>query len=143
MMSEDKIFYMNIYKFNDMFIHLAVIIALSICVISVSGCQSGSNDSKSLYGEDFSTGDYLVVEIAQAVNQPDQFTDDLIIVEGRIMQVCPTAGCWLIMTDGTNNLLAEFYDFSVNLPNQTEIAVLGEIRFRQGQPYLAGRGIRF
>ena len=120
---------------------LLLAIALFIGIVG-SGCSDGSGKYE-LYGEDFDNSDYDNVTIDRIINNHGEYTDSgPIIVTGEIIQVCPTAGCWLMISDGTNSLFVEFFDFTVSIPNQTEITVMGDVRLRDGQPYLVGRGLK-
>lgn len=118
-----------------------VIMALLVISTLAPGCLPDNSKGSNIYGEPFNMDDHPTVEIAAIINDPDRFTGNPVIVPGRVAQVCPTSGCWLMISDGTHNLLIQLYDFTVKLPGRTEVAVLGEVRFKDGQPYLAGMGI--
>ncbi len=120
-----------------------LLLALAFFVgLVVTGCAGGGGNYK-LYGEDFDNSDYENVAIDRIINNHGEYTGNgSVIVTGEIIQVCPTAGCWLMISDGKNSLFVEFFDFTVDIPNRTEITVMGDVRLRDGRPYLVGRGLK-
>lgn len=65
-----------------------------------------------------------------------------VIVEGTAVQVCQTSGCWITMTDGTNQLFVQFYDFTVKFKPGSRVRVQGEVRIQNNAPYLVGQGVQ-
>ena len=123
-------------------IGLLLLVIIVLIVSAITGC-SGAGSGVKLYGEDFDINDYENVTIDRIINNHGEFTDGgSIIVTGEIIQVCPTAGCWLMMSDGTNSLYVDLFDFTVDIPSRTEITVKGDVRLRDGQPYLIGRAVK-
>ena len=70
-----------------------------------------------------------------------QYEGKNVIVEGKAVQVCQTSGCWLIVSDGANQLFAQFFDFTVKMPAGGKVRLQGEVRKRNGAPYLVGTGV--
>lgn len=93
------------------------------------------------YGQPIDAKKGQVLELAKIFADPAGYKGKNVIVEGRVSQVCQTSGCWLIMTDGANQLFVQFYAFTVNLRPGTKIRVQGEIGQQNGAPYLAGSGL--
>ena len=123
-------------------IGLLLLVIIILIGSAITGC-SGSGSGVKSYGEDFDIKDYENVTIDRIINNHGEFTDGgSIIVTGEIIQVCPTAGCWLMMSDGTNSLYVDLFDFTVDIPSRTEITVKGDVRLRDGQPYLIGRAVK-
>jgi methanogenic corrinoid protein MtbC1 len=58
------------------------------------------------------------VSLAAIYNNPDQDKDKEIRVEGMIKEVCQHKGCWLKLTDGTNELTVRFKDYGFFVPKE-------------------------
>lgn len=93
------------------------------------------------YGQPLDAQKGRVTELAKIFADPAGYKGKNVIVEGKAGQVCQASGCWLILTDGANQLFVQFYDFTVNLRPGTRIRVQGEIGLQNGAPFLAGSGL--
>ncbi|RPI15156.1 MAG: DUF4920 domain-containing protein [Ignavibacteriae bacterium] len=70
-------------------------------VIEVKGKQM---DDGVLYGDDFSSGDIAEVTITDLLAKPDDYSGKVVKITGDITDVCQSAGCWMMLTDGTNSM---------------------------------------
>jgi light-regulated signal transduction histidine kinase (bacteriophytochrome) len=69
------------------------------------------------------------VTVSTAVHQ--SAFDTKIVVRGRVREVCPDDGCWIVLTDGANVLRvepqnSEEKDFSL-IPTESEVLVEGKL----------------
>ncbi len=55
-----------------------------------------------LYGKDYDHG-MTVVEYSALMSNPSEYAGKTVIVKGNVSDVCQKAGCWIILSDGTNN----------------------------------------
>jgi hypothetical protein len=95
-----------------------------------------------VYGKEINQNSGITVDLPGIFSKTDEYVKKNIVVESRILQVCPTSGCWIILTDGTNQLMVQFYDFTVSsLSPGTLVRVSGQLRMRNKAPYLAAQGL--
>lgn len=55
-----------------------------------------------LYGKNYEEG-MEVVEFTDLMSNPAVYKDKTVLVKGNISEVCQKAGCWLVLSDGSNN----------------------------------------
>jgi len=96
---------------------------------------------KKAYGSPIDAGKAEIVELSSLSAYPTAYYGTKIIVEGQTLQVCKSSGCWMLMTDGENQLFVQFYDFTVNIPSGSPVRVQGELRIQNQVPYLVGEGV--
>jgi hypothetical protein len=63
------------------------------------------------------------------------------ILEAKTGLICQASGCWVMLTDGTNQLLAQFYSFTVRPPKGSSLRVQGVLKTQNKVPYLATEGL--
>jgi polygalacturonase len=68
--------------------------------IEAKGVQQ---DDGVLYGAELNA-ELKETSIADLITKPDEFTDKVIKISGDITDVCQAAGCWIVITDGTNTI---------------------------------------
>jgi hypothetical protein len=93
------------------------------------------------YGSPIDYAKGIEVPFEKVFSNTENYVEKEIIVEGKVAQVCQTSGCWLILTDGANQLLVQFFDFTVKIKPGTNAKVQGQLRVQNGAPYLPGRGL--
>ena len=73
-------------------------------------------------GIDFGAGvTRSTVDDFTAVYQtPSDFAGRPLLVRAEVMDVCKTKGCWIKVTDGTNQARVKFHDYSFFLPKDCE-----------------------
>lgn len=82
-----------------------------------------------------------VVGLEAVFSDLPSYLGQTIIVEGKTGQVCEASGCWLIITDGSNQLFVQFYTFTVRPPTGSTVRVQGTLLTQNNVPYLAGEGL--
>jgi hypothetical protein len=98
---------------NKLFFNMlaAVILLVTACGISFSQdnhCEEGElkgkkTDEGILYGSDFNndpTAEVIQVTFADVLANPENYNGKIIKLEGNITEVCQTAGCWAMISDG-------------------------------------------
>lgn len=84
----------------------------------------------------------LEVQFEKLFSDTSSYLEKDVIVEAKVVQVCQTSGCWLILSDGANQLFVQFYDFTLTkMSPGTRIRVQGQLRLQNGAPYMVGRGL--
>jgi hypothetical protein len=69
---------------------------------------------------------------------------DPVVVAGQVSEVCPTAGCWLVLQDGSKSLRAELLGFSVRSEHKNRRCQLqGKLVRKAGNLVLLAKGARF
>ena len=71
-----------------------IFIFLSFILFS---CNQNYSQSISLYGDDFNYDS--IQSISSLIDNPNQFLDEQIVTEGKIVDVCPMKGCWIEIKD--------------------------------------------
>ena len=68
------------------------------------------------YGAPFSLDESQLVQASELLAHPEQHLSGPILVEGRVVDVCQKAGCWMVIAEGeqTMRVLMKDHDFSVN-----------------------------
>ena len=93
------------------------------------------------YGKQINENSGKTVELPALFSKTTEYLEKNVVVEGRIGQVCQTSGCWITLTDGANQLMVQFYDFTVRISPGTLVKVSGQLRMRNKAPYLAAQGL--
>lgn len=119
---------------------LSIIVVLGV-VAGFMFSQRPVTASRKSFGTPIDTMRGMNVKITELFSQTDDYVGKNIILEGKVGMVCQSSGCWLFITDGTNQMMVQFYDFTVRIAPQTPIRVQGEVRLRNNTPYLAGQGL--
>ncbi|UNC93678.1 DUF4920 domain-containing protein [Candidatus Contubernalis alkaliaceticus] len=119
-------------------LHLISNALILFVVISLMGCSIGQ---KKKYGQPIDSESGQLVEIESLFADTQNYQGKNVIVEAKVVQVCQASGCWIIVSEGAEQLFVQFYDFTVTMSAGTPIRVQGEIRIRNQVPYLAGQGL--
>lgn len=66
------------------------------------------------YGSAFTLTDAMPA--TELLGAPEKFVDQTVLVEGRVTDVCQKAGCWMVMSDGSQEIrvLMKEHGFSVD-----------------------------
>ncbi len=56
-----------------------------------------------LFGNDLDVA-IIKVSVTDIFSNPDSYTGKTVLVEGTVSEVCQAMGCWIVITDGTNNI---------------------------------------
>ncbi len=116
---------------------ISAAVLILFAVIYLTGCSTGQKN----YGQPIDSGLGQSVEIDSILADTENYLGENVVVEAKVVQVCESSGCWIIVSDGKNRLFVQFYDFTVVLSQGTPIRVQGEIRIQNQVPYLAGQGL--
>lgn len=77
-------------------IFLLFILSLSGCfLIDSEAMRLNKKNPKGTYGSDITLTNYTLIE--EILSYPDKYIDKDLLVEGRISDVCPMRGCWIIL----------------------------------------------
>jgi len=90
-------------------------LALTIIISSLMlGQPSMKSEKGRLYGAELSKNN--VVSIKDALSRPDAYDGQIVIIEGSVSSVCEMKGCWMYVTDGTNEIRVNFKDYAFFVP---------------------------
>jgi hypothetical protein len=53
------------------------------------------------------------VTIGQLLADPEAWVDKMVTIEGKITDVCPKAGCWVDISDGTQKIRFKVKDYEI------------------------------
>ena len=123
----------NVIAFSLMVAAVALVLTL------VQAPTAGGKER--FYGKPLEEKAGQAVALPELFARTGEFVEKKVIVEGQIGQVCQTSGCWITITDGTNQLFVQFYDFTVRLKPGTKVRASGQVRMRNRAPYLAAQGL--
>lgn len=70
------------------------LVLLSVLVLSF-GTAALAGEVPTVYGEGVEDGDTITP--AQLMADPDRYVDQVVRVSGSVTDVCPMAGCWILM----------------------------------------------
>ena len=92
------------------------------------------------YGVPVGTGP--AVELSALLPDVESHLDERVLIEARILEVCPTAGCWFVLEDGGEQLHVTLSTFT--LPRAVEgerCRVAGTLVLREERPTLLATGL--
>ncbi|MGE5507167.1 MAG: DUF4920 domain-containing protein [Chitinophagales bacterium] len=116
------------------------LVAGAAALLLVGGLSTAGLAGK-VFGKPIDPKTGAAVELKTVMAGWSQYEGKSIIVEGKAAQVCQASGCWLILTDGANQLYVQFFDFTVKLPVGAKLRLQGELRKKNNAPYLVGTGV--
>jgi uncharacterized protein YdeI (BOF family) len=76
----------------------------------------------------------------------DGITPPNVTLRGLILEKCPTAGCWFLISDRTGALKVDTKNAGfvvAKIPLQTEVTVSGKIVYEGSEPVLEATGLRY
>jgi len=114
----------------------AVVVVLLILLTSTSCSSEGKN-----FGAPIDAKKGSAVTLNQIFTNPADYEGKNVILEGQAGQICQTSGCWVMLTDGTNQLFVQFYSFTVRPPKGSTLRVQGVLKTQNKVPFLAGEGL--
>jgi len=121
-------------KLNELLYHEVIVAVVVLALlVGVTSCRSESN----IYGKPIDLKKGQQVTLAQIFAEPGKYEEKNIILEAKTGLICQASGCWVMLTDGTNQLLAQFYTFTVRPPKGSAIRVQGVLKTQNKVPYLA------
>jgi len=114
-------------------------VVVAVVIFLVQAPSAGGKGS--VYGKPLDENSGQAVNLPALFARTGDFVEKKVIVEGEIGQTCQTSGCWITITDGTNQLFVQFYDFTVRIKSGTKVKASGQVRIRNKAPYLAAQGL--
>jgi hypothetical protein len=81
------------------------------------------------------------VELAKVFANLKAYEGKNIIIRGETGMVCQSAGCWLMLKDGANQILVQFFTFTVRPAVGSKIRAQGVLKLQNDVPYLAADGL--
>ena len=111
-------------------------IVLAVIPIFIIGCGKSE-----FFGEPFS-GDAPKTTIKQMLENPADYVDKTVLIEGKIKEVCP-AGCWFFANDDFGELYVNIGPAGFAIPNKMghKVKIEGEIINHKGTMMLMGKGV--
>ncbi len=93
--------------------------------------QSGDPSTKIPLGTEFGAGVTrdAVEDFSAVFANPSDYAGRPLLVRAEVMDVCKSKGCWIKVTDGTNEARVRFHDYSFFLPKDCE----GKTAWIEGQ----------
>jgi hypothetical protein len=97
---------------------IVAFLVLAFALVAVSGSVNAEPSQGSPAGKDFGAGITLEqpTGLAQVVQQPERFTEQPVLLRGRIVDVCQHKGCWTLLRDGEATVRVRFKDYGFFLP---------------------------
>ncbi|MCX7543924.1 DUF4920 domain-containing protein [Marinicella gelatinilytica] len=76
-------------------------------------------DAGVVYGDSWQIGDAQVVDVANALSNPEDYTQDKHYFKGEITQVCQKMGCWMMLKSGEQFVRVDFKNHSFLIPKDS------------------------
>jgi len=112
--------------------------ALFVVLISLMICKAAESKT---YGAAVDLKKAEKVELAAVFAKPQSYEGRKIIIQGTTGLVCQSAGCWLMLKDGSNQIMVQFFTFTVRPPVGSKIRAQGVLKLQNGVPYLVAEGL--
>jgi len=122
-------------KYPNGFLYAAAVV-LSI-LLTTTGCSSEVKN----FGAAIDATKGSAATLSEIFANPDGFEGKNVILKGQAGQICQASGCWVMLTDGTNQLFVQFYSFTVRPPKGSTLRVQGVLKTQNKVPFLAGEGL--
>lgn len=96
---------------------------------------------------------YEKVSIKDVLDGGSSFMDKAVQIEGKIIKECPGRGCWMVLDDGTGNLLVDLKPNNFTMPlnlvgnmakaygTVTVVKGTKKLTFEPGTPYVIGKKV--
>lgn len=96
---------------------------------------------------------YEKVSIKDVLDGGSSFIDKTVQIEGKIIKECPGRGCWMVLDDGTGNLLVDLKPNNFTMPlnlvgnmakaygTVTVVKGTKKLTFEPGTPYVIGKKV--
>jgi hypothetical protein len=112
---------------------LVLIILLSMVLMVGCGRQEQ-------YGSQISLEEHT--QIAQILEQPEEFEGKIVRIEGKIIKECPT-GCWFVLKQNKTELKVELMPSGFAIPQRTGryAIVEGKVVLEENKPVIIGKGV--
>jgi hypothetical protein len=95
---------------------ILVAVLLSLAVAAQALGAEGGRDLPP--GDDFGAGITLseVADFGDVLSDPAKYADTAILLRGRISDVCQRKGCWMMLSDGGQQVRVRFADYGFFVP---------------------------
>ena len=114
-----------------------VIGAMIVLLLTGVSCQSKSH----VFGAPIDEKKGALVDMQKIFSHTDEYVGKNVIVQGATGQICLAAGCWLMLTDGSNQLFVQFYNFTARPPVRSAVRVQGVLKLQNRVPFIAAEGM--
>lgn len=96
---------------------------------------------------------YEKVSIKDVLDGGSSLMDKAVQIEGKIIKECPGRGCWMVLDDGTGNLLVDLKPNNFTMPlnlvgnmakaygTVTVVKGTKKLTFEPGTPYVIGKKV--
>ena len=90
-------------------------IAIALLLLTAAGITGCGSEKMAVYGEDFSVSGKELPKVSEVVSDTTMH-DREIVLTGMITDVCQKKGCWIVVTDGTEQMRITFKDYGFFVP---------------------------
>ncbi|MBP7766148.1 MAG: hypothetical protein K4445_11080 [Deltaproteobacteria bacterium] len=81
------------------------------------------------------------VALAKIFADPKTYEGKNVILQGETAMFCRSSGCWVMLKDGADQLLVQFFTFTVRPDVGSKIRAQGVLKLQNEVPYLAADGL--
>ena len=111
-----------------------------LCAIMILLALGKASEAKT-YGSAIDPKKGETVELANVFANPKAYEGKNVILRGETGMFCRSAGCWVILKDGANQIMVQFYTFTVRPNPGSKIRAQGVLKLQNNVPYLAAEGL--
>ncbi len=111
---------------NGQLLRALLFLLLASGTLLAVGC--GSNAS-TIYGESFAAPGGDLPEVGEVMADTTMHNREIVLT-GTIMDVCQKKGCWIVVSDGTDQMRVTFKDYGFFLPKDAsnrEVVIRGVV----------------
>jgi hypothetical protein len=91
-------------------------------ILLLSASAAGAEGEAALpAGVDYGAGLTLeeITPLREVVARPELHVDRLLLVKGRVRDVCQKKGCWMMLSDGESQMRVRFADYGFFVPKDS------------------------
>lgn len=83
------------------------------------------------------------VSIGDIIENPAQFQDSRVVVDGKITTQC-SVGCWFTLDDETGTIYVDIAPNNFTIPKRagSDARVYGQVSIKDGDPYIIGEIVK-
>lgn len=96
--------------------HVPAALCALLVLAALPGCGPHHRDWSSYGAAITAEPKPVVLTSAQLLAEPARYNGQTVVVEGEIVEVCQTKGCWMTFMDGDKEMRVRFKDYAFFVP---------------------------
>jgi uncharacterized protein YdeI (BOF family) len=125
---------------------IGLFLVIFVILVSMAGCSGNSSGNSSEKSERYGVNitEKRVVNTKDILANPDEYLDQTVRLEGKIVRECPT-GCWFFLEDETGTIYVDISPSGLSIPPKVgkKVVVEGVPTNSNGRVSIIGKGVEF